>query len=340
MFFYQIQERVLMLSDQEPLEFPGDAVVELELGPPKAFGTSAEPSRLALLGHQARLIWNANTGHTTILSDPPLGILDVTLETPSQSLVLNGDCLTFTWNCMNLSDLTETLQAFYYIFPTLLNIGFHDPPFVRRIGGRVGDVEFNWQHSEAVSQFRTTTQEALEDHVAKSFNRFDLLSAISNRRLVAALYYFHQGSRLSVVGKSRWEFMGEAILNFAKTLEILFTPERDTIRAYLSKLGYSEEEVEGDFIPIIILRNKFDVAHPRMAIFNQTQLQTLYSYLSRTEDVFRELLARIIENLEAGTFSLDEVQNLRLDRRDQKDLDYLLEKVALRVNSIDSENDA
>ena len=132
------------------------------------------------------------------------------------------------------------------------------------------------------------------------------MGGTSNRRVAAALQYFHSASRLIVSGQSDWESMAEAVLNMCKSMQVLFGNRKDDIRRGLRELGYEQEEIEGDFIPIVELRNHFDVGHPRLALFQRRGLDVLYQYLLQSEDNIRALLTRVVTGVCEGTFELPE----------------------------------
>lgn len=99
------------------------------------------------------------------------------------------------------------------------------------------------------------------------------------------------------------------ILNFSKCLEVLFPPggdgrTRDAVRNALAELGYVEEEIEGDFLPAMALRNEIDVAHVELGLFTMNQLKTIHSYTERAETAFRGLFERIFEAIDAGTWDV------------------------------------
>ncbi|HEY1874928.1 MAG TPA: hypothetical protein VGG67_11040, partial [Steroidobacteraceae bacterium] len=64
-----------------------------------------------------------------------------------------------------------------------------------------------------------------------------------HRRLSGALGYFHTGARLLREARVPGEFLAEAMLNFCKALESLFSGDRDAVRAGLSNLGASRFRV-------------------------------------------------------------------------------------------------
>jgi hypothetical protein len=331
MLTYQLQNRVFRIEGSGSLEFPNQVEIEMKLGPPEAFGTSDDFSRLVLFERKARLRWNANTGRVQYRPKPALEPLDVVIETPTQRLTLEGDILRYQDSCQDSSELEGILSAFQYILPPLLNIGFADPPVVLYTTGRVGNTKFSWEHEEAQGAFLTRTLEGIEQNVVDSFNRLSLMTGTTNRRLAAGLHYFYMASRLIVAGNSQWEFMSESVLNMSKALEVLFGASMDSVREKLSELGYTTEEIEGDFIPLMILRNHFDVGHPRIAILKKKQLRVLYRYLAESEDRFRNLFLCLFEKLTDGTFELQQQGDLRLDSDEQSKLDRLIETIEPRV---------
>lgn len=331
MLTYQLQDRVIMMTDEPPPEFPTHISIDVVFGPLSAFGMSSEAGRLAVTGHKAQMIWNANTGRSHVLSDPPLELLDVTLQTPAQRMSVNGNILRYETECKDIEQLVGSLQAWLYLFPALLNTQFPDPPYVTQVTGSIGEAPFRWQHREVTAHMYSQSAESIEAHVGESLKRMELFVGVRNRRLVAGMHYFHVASRLLIVGESQWDFMAEAVLNMNKSLQIMFGESRDEVRAELKALGYSEDEVEGDFIPLMVLRNQFDVGHPRLAIFRSDQLQVLYRYLSQSDMRFRELFRRLLEAVESGTYEISQVEDLRLDDEEQREFDRLIEGMRARL---------
>ena len=54
------------------------------------------------------------------------------------------------------------------------------------------------------------------------------------------------------------------------------------MRKGLSELGYSNDEIELNFIPVMILRNHFDVGHVTISMFKQKELNALHDYIGRS----------------------------------------------------------
>lgn len=334
MLTYQLHTRCFR-GDGSRLKFPNRANLEIRLAPATAFGTKDDYSRTAVRARKGHLLFNANNGQWGIRSEPPLEPLEVVIESPNTLIRLKGNELRYEFQCESLDQLNGVLAGLKWILPPLLNLEFLDPPSIEHIRGQVGDTKFRWEHlpDEWRIRFRLTNAEELEQHVANSFEWFALLTGTKNRRLAAALCYFHVAVRLSVAGDSPWEFMAESILNYAKCLEVLFTTSeasKDDVRAALAKLGYSHEEVEGDFVPLLILRSWVDVAHPKVALFKPTDLQVLYRYIHRAEAAIRQMLLRIIEKCKSGEFTVAET-DLSLNGEERRGMDRLVATMASRL---------
>jgi len=229
-------------------------------------------------------------------------------------LELKGNILHINSNCKDSKNLLNLLIAAHYIIPILLNIEFPDPPVVIYTRGRVGEATFDWTLMQKKLWLDVTSNEAQEKRVADALKRWIWISQISNRRLAAATYYFYVARRLSEAGHSAFEFMAEVVLNLSKTLDALFGGggNCEKVRTELRKLGYCETDIEEKFIPLMILRNHFDVGHASLRLLKPKQLDALHSYLEFSEFNFRGLLKKVIEKVEKGEYVLHSPSDLSL----------------------------
>jgi hypothetical protein len=237
---------------------------------------------------------------------------------------LTGNRACWKSYCTDLGELQGILTSLRYVFPVILNLYLGAPAFVDNVSGRVGGVAFRWEHSGFWSVGKAAGREMLELGVVASFERLGMFEGTKNRRLVAALHYFHMACRLGAAGVGPWEFMAECVLNYAKALHVLFGAKTDDVRRELGKLGYSENEVEQDFVPLLTLRSQFDVAHPRLAVLEQAEVEVLYRYLAQSESDFRTLLLRVVEYRASGRYALRDGGDIRLDGGEQRRLDRLV----------------
>lgn len=191
----------------------------------------------------------------------------------------------------------------------LLNITFGDPPYVERVDGNVGSNPFRWELSNWDMRFQITSQDKQESDVAKAWSRIDILSAPHRLRLIAGLHYFYVACRLAQQGTTAGEFVAEVLLNFAKTLEVLFPPDgdgntRDAVRKVLRQLGYTDAQIEGDFIPAMALRNEIDVGHVELGRFKMEHLKVIHAYTERAESAFHKLFERLMLKIESKEFDV------------------------------------
>jgi hypothetical protein len=324
MFTYQLQRRVLRLSSDVRIALPADVEIELKLAPPQPFGAGGGHSRTATKDVEAKSLYDANSGRATIESAKPLGTVSVSVERDGIAFVMRGDVLTVKHRVERPGDLTTLLTSLMLTVPIFLNVDFVDAPHVLQVRGVIGGVPFRWELAEATFEVDITTTERQEERVLVMIERMRGFSGTSNRQVVAALHYFHKACRLLAAGASPWEFMSEAILNFAKVLQALFGEQRDDVRAGLRGLGYSEDDAEKYFIAAMALRSEIDVGHVMTSVLREADLQAVYAYLAGAERAFRELLQRVLRLIAAGDLSFPEVADVVADAGKRRVVDRIV----------------
>ena len=310
MFTYQLRPRVFRITDGDVLSFPNSVEILVVMGPLQPFGSGLDHGQTSVRSRTARLEFNANTGKHYIVSESPLDPLNVTIDEPDRRWELRGNELRLKIDhCETNQQLTQLIESLYRALPILLNVEFIDPPIIERIEGNVGGIGFRWELSDWHFDIHTTTQDLQERKFVDSWQRLSLLGDPDNRRLIGALHYFHMASRLRTAGHSPWEFMAESVLNLSKALEVLFPPTgdgrtRDGARKGLDALGYSGDEIERNFIPVMALRDAIDVGHVDLSLYTRRQLTALHRYTEVVEHAFREMLQRLMRRIDSGTFTL------------------------------------
>ena len=207
--------------------------------------------------------------------------------------------------CTSEQDLADLLAAVFYAFPAVVNLYLPDAPFPTHAWGQVGAAEFNWifEPTEVRASCTVTSKENQEHLITDSWRY--VATVAQSRRLIGALYYYHVACRLLAVGHNRFEFMAEVLLNLAKSLQSLFGQSRDNVRAGIEQLNcYTNAEVEGKFLPAMVLRDEFDVAHVTLSMLESEQLRILHDYTNLAEDSFRELLKTVLTRVGSGEYAL------------------------------------
>jgi hypothetical protein len=310
---------VYKLKKRGNFSFPNNVQIEVYLESTEQFGIIEESHQLQRLSktlthrRPTSIRYNANTGKQGVIhSKPPFKPIRQNLDFANLKMEIKGNKLYVRTKCQDIISLDRLMIFCHYLLPIIINLEFIEPPTVRYTRGRVGEIDFNWELQTALGTFDVTTKENQEKRIATSFFRSTVISGTENRRLAVALYHFYVARRLIESGNSPYEFLAEYILNLDKVLKILFGEKRDNVRSELAKFGYSSEEIEEKFLPIMILRNEFDVGHVSMRIFKQEQLNILYQYFDMTDKDFRDLLKRVFQKLEDGDYVLQQDPDLNL----------------------------
>jgi hypothetical protein len=309
MLTYQVRPRVFRLEGGQRLSFPSKGEVRFYFSPLQPFGLEAGGGHTAVQNVAASMLFNANSGTHSIESKKPLSPLDVTIQEPSRIVRMDGNVLKIYQLFDSNKQLTETVESIYFAFPILLAVEFADPPIIDRVDGQIGEANFRWELKEWRARFQTTTQDKQENTIASSWQRIGILSGFGRRRLLAALHYYHVAIRLARRGETAGEFLPEMILNLSKVLEVLFPSigdgkTRDSVREGLKSLGFSETEIEADYIPAMAIRNEIDVGHVDLSLFKADHLALIHGFTEHAETTFRNLLKRVFERLELNKFEI------------------------------------
>lgn len=335
MLTYQVRKRVFRLEDPSSVAFPNNVSVSFVFKPLQPFGMYASGGRTTVHSKPANVKFNLNTGKFSIESSNPLEKLDVRIQHENLSANFEGNIFTIITEVETIDKLTELVSGFFYGFPALLNIELADPPYIEEVYGTIGKSKFRWELEKAQFPFELTDQDRQENKIINSWQRIPILNDLKNRRLLGALAYFHTACRLSRSGSSPWEFMSEIIMNLSKVLETLFPSDSESkniesAREGLRSLGYSNDQIEGSFIPVIALRNYIDVGHPFLSILKRKQLNTIYLFTENIEDIFRELLRKVFNAMNSGTFCIKEYDELT----PKKDVQKIIERMNYQLEAM------
>lgn len=310
MLTYQVRPRIFKVECGKSLPFPATGHVNFYFIPRQPFGVEAGGGHTAVQDVKASVMFNANTGAHFVESKQPLAPLDVKIEGKNRIVEMNGNLLTISQTFESNQQLTELVESVYFAYPLLFAVEFADPPIIERVDGKIGEVTFRWELLNWKMRFEITTQEKQESTVLLSWDRLVFLSKPGTRRLLAALHYFHVALRLARRGETAGEFLPEMILNLSKVLEVLFPPSGDgktldAARVGLNRLGFTETEIEADYIPAITLRNKIDVGHVFLSLLKPEQLALIHGYAEYAEAPFRLLFKRLMERLSSGSLEIE-----------------------------------
>jgi hypothetical protein len=247
---------------------------------------------------------NLSTGRSEILVDKPLfDPVTASFEIADTRFEIRQDVVTVTARCESQRDLTDLMSTVYYAFPAILNVFLPDAPYPTHGWGVLGKFRFRWIYEPTTVTAATivTSKGNQEDLISSAWRL--IAEAASSRRLIGGVHYVHVGCRLLAAGSNRFEFTAEALLNFAKSLQSALGDTRDAVRVELIKLGaFSDEEIEAKYIPALLLRDQFDVAHISFSLLTSEQLRALHDYTNLVEQALRDLYKTLFDKLESREY--------------------------------------
>lgn len=317
MLTHVLRGKVVRFPQGRRPEFPADVVVRGKLAPKVPFGGHAGQSKSSTPGQNIVARANLSTGQFEIENPTPLFPPLVASTTVDRVVFrIDGDTVTAKLERATFDDFMGLLHILQYCFPAFLTVETPESPCILYTWGEVSGVPFQSQFDAEELQMRlwVTTQSSQEARVVKAWERAQLLS--KHKRLSNGLHYFHVASRLLVTGNNRFEFMAEALLNIAKSLQCIFGETRDSVRQQLAMLGIDANAIERKYIPYLVLRNEFDVGHVSLAQLSREQSQILHTYADQAEGAFRELYKQLLEKIDRGEYALipDNDEALSADR--------------------------
>lgn len=331
MYTYTLRDRLLQYKALPLPTFPADVVVSVHLMPLVPFGGTPGRTRTATPEIDMKLRVNVSTGQAALEAVTPLfDPLNASIKVLDTDFSIARNIVTVRSRCASQQDLTDLIAAVFYALPATLNVYIADVPFATHAWGTVGSNEFQWNFEPSellVQTIVSKSRENQEELVTNAWKQVVLLAA--SRRLSAAAYYFHVGCRLLTAGYNRFEFMADALLNFAKALQAAFGDRRDTVREELRKLNaYTDAEIEGKFLSALFLRSEFDVAHVSLGFLNRKQLRVLHDYTNIAEHSLRNLLQKLFERVASKQYVMLSDTPMDLSQDKQEILDRLETNIA------------
>lgn len=327
MLTYQSQTRHLAQKTEGNPTFPTEVRLRFTFEPSQLFGVGEGPLKIILLGSDHHILYDANTGKSFDHPEPPLEPLGATIQAYDGRFDLEGNILTYYFKAEDVESLTGRVANLFYTLPPLLSSQLPEPVYLTNTSCWLGAMQFNLELTDSRLPFEVHSKASLEERVLTALGQLELVREPENRRLLAALHYAQVGRRLLEAGSSPWEFAAEALLNFNKALEVLFGDSMDSVRDGLLNCGYQPEQIERDFIPVVILRDQLDVAHPRLVFFEPDDLTVVHKYLVGVEPTFRDLMKKLLASISEDEYSCIPPGRARLSVGEQKKLSKLLDSM-------------
>jgi hypothetical protein len=246
---------------------------------------------------------------------------------------IRGNIASVSVTCESEATLEGLLETLTFVFPAVLGRRIPDVPYATHAWGLLNDTPFRveYEPTGVAASTTVTSKRHQEDLAVESWSH--AVSVASIPRLKAGCQYFHTACRLLEAGQNRFEFTAEAILNFAKCLQAFCGDTRDDARRRLRELDYGSVDLDARFIPAMVLRDQFDVAHIALSRLTRPQLRVLHEYADLAEPAFRDLMNRVLTQVAAGRYAPPETELGTVSGDKQK----ILRRLEAQLASIGSE---
>lgn len=316
MLTYILNEMSIVFQDKGKVEFPSSIQLHVELEPEVLFGIKDGFTRACFTGAVSEILIDfvrGTQGCRNILKPGDFQGQFVCPQVISEdgkdvfkeySFGIDGNILTITLNCECQKDLGILFYIAKYLAPSSLSLELWEPVSVRQITGTCGTRPFKIQLKKYSNFMPVIRPGDVEKRIERAFENLKTIRCLQNSRLKAAIHYYHTARRLVEVGDNVWEFVPEIILNYTKILEVLFGNSRENVRQQLLELGYESEKVECCFIPILLLRSHFDIAHARLSTPQKINVPEVAKFILFLESQMGELIRNAIQKSEAGEYDI------------------------------------
>jgi hypothetical protein len=304
MSLHLLQPRSLILEDEEYPSFPAEVTAELAFGPEDVFGTEdANPRTTFPVGERVTLRWNANVGISEAIADGLIDALDVSLEVGKFHLCLEGNCLKVRFKASSSEEAEAALASANHCIPAYLSLHFGVYVWIKQYAVDIGGSRFNYQVKRAHSRYLAADKDMMSNRASSALEDWLEVGGGYDRALAACLYLRH-AHRLSRIQPNNHHFIAEVLLNLTKSLEIVFSDNRDQIRKRAHEWGFDDALVEQGIIPLFLIRNRIDVAHVSTGILKTEERDILLDFMNKAIENTGKVLKRIIELIKDGEISL------------------------------------
>ena len=334
MSIYLLQHRGLVLkSGAVPSKFPAMVTATMTFAPEDAFGVHTVGVRsTAPKDRPARFIWNANEG-TAQWQVEFIDRVNATFNRENFKASLDGNKLVLTFNTPSLDHAGEVVTSANQFLPALLSFHLKVFVWIKKFEVKIEEANFNFE----IPQSRFGITIATKDH-----NTNQILTALDEWlgsdkryfRILSALYYYRHAKRLAIMEPNPESMIAEVLLNLTKAVEIIFSSNREVLRARAREWGFPEVFIEKRIIPLFLIRNELDVAHVTTSPLDLEQRLVIIKFTDAAFLAVSELLKKISKMTRERDIELQTTsQHVEADKK------KILQKIARYLNVATEDSD-
>lgn len=296
--FWKLRRLLVGDGGWVPVVWPAQIELAYRLRPGDLFGIPGAGTPRSTVTGETKFSIDGETGKLVVLETgtlPPFRF-DGTFKDGSLTIVGNEAVLRATAASeQHLESLMNWASVLLTQFLTVQLGAFIDIESVK--GTVAGRQVAALYPAESYSILLASVDTALREERIRSALLGPSVDNPSYSRFVASTRYFHHAIRLiapTEVNYVPYNAYAEVLLNLAKSIEILFSaPSRDVLRGRLRQLGYSNDQIESQIVPILLVRNEIDVGHPTSGHATPEEVATLRRFVDRS----LQNVAAILQNV-------------------------------------------
>jgi len=319
MSLHLLKHRVLDFNNVDPPDLPDKIHLEILLAPEDAFGEEGTSNRTTLkVGEKAKLRGNLNDGSNEV-EGSLIDLIELTIHKQSFNFKFTGRKLEIFFECSSYEQLYLNLASINHCIPTYLSLYLSNYIWIKSFHVCIGNKNnvFIYRLKDTYSNFYASTKESSTENIEKAISNWLETGGRYDRILCASLYW-RQAQNFIYSNHDIAKFSSEILLNLSKSIEVIFTSNRDNIRSISKEMGLSDNLVEEQLIPINLVRNQLDIAHVTTGILDHEERNMLIDFLRASNKNVKNLLQEIIGKYLGGEVKLRDI-NEKLEK-DKKEL--------------------
>ncbi len=319
-YFLAQSRRIQWLGEKLP-NFPSELEIIIDFAPEDSFGVRGSAPRTTIkLGTRAQINLDANEG-VTFIEGELIDELSCEFQVNELSGMWRGNVLTIIVLVSSMEDVRRIILSANHMLPATLSFHLKIFVWIRKFGAQIDNCRFNVEAVDNRSHFMVASTEINQSYSIEAAQDWVSLGAHS-RRLVVAMYYFRQALRLEAIQPDTQSMTAEVVLNLCKAVEAIFPGSRDAIRQRAMKIGVNLELLEKRIIPLLLIRNEFDVAHAALTPLQTGQKVSLEEFTSSATQHVHQLLSFVVKGERDGMIKFPQIS---------EDLDKYKERLLSRI---------
>ena len=286
-------------GDWPYITYPARVVAQAKLGPQDYFepvDPQAPRSCVPAGGRDFSCIFDSNSGKMITRGPTMFPPMSVTFDINGGSwdVIFVGRLMQLTQSIEREADVDVLLTHFQQTVPSLLSLSTSLSIFAETVEIAIGDhFEARVETLIPTNGIRVVDAEHRVDELRAGIEMLGF--ALSSGRFILACSYLREALFFDAAYNEHNPYRNSllVVLKCAQAIEVLFGGQRDIVRQRCKDLKVTDEVIESQIVPIILVRNSFGSAHASSFVPSPRQVDVLREFAKRSTHTVRQLLLQI-----------------------------------------------